>query len=198
MQSNIQELQNCLEKYLNPDQLECLKKGNMKGSLWSDKTLVKAYKIRLTCGSSGYNTVRELGQPLPAERTLYQRIEHIKFTPGILHEVLTALKTKVEMMGNEYQKECCILIDEMAILPKYEFDASLGMVIGTPTIPASNGNFDDRATHGLVYMLAGISNRWKQVVGYQFTGNSFNAEHVKADILTIISHNMTPMSYLQS
>jgi hypothetical protein len=40
------------------------------------------------------------------------------------------------------------------------------------------------ATHGLVYML--VTSRWKQVVGYQFTGKSFDAGFLREDIENII------------
>jgi hypothetical protein len=36
-------------------------------------------------------------------------------------------------------------------------------------------------------MIAGVTSRWKQVVGYHFTGKSFDPNSVKADIGSLIS-----------
>jgi hypothetical protein len=56
----------------------CLKNGSMRGLTWSTDTLIKAYKIRLICGSTGYDVLRKMGLP---------RIEHFKFAPGLLNEI---------------------------------------------------------------------------------------------------------------
>jgi hypothetical protein len=48
----------------------CLKNGSMRGLTWSTDTLIKVYKIRLTCGSTGYDVLREMGLPLSSQRTL--------------------------------------------------------------------------------------------------------------------------------
>ncbi|XP_040071216.2 uncharacterized protein LOC115326004 [Ixodes scapularis] len=42
------------------------------------------------------------------------------------------------------------------------------------------------ATHALVFMLAGMASRWKQVVAYHFTGNSFDPKEVKDILFNII------------
>jgi hypothetical protein len=151
----------------------CLKNGSMRGLTWSTDTLIKAYKIRLTCGSTGYDVLREMGQPLPSQHTLQRRMEHLKFAPGLLNEILIQLKIKVETMKDE-EKHCAILLDEIAITPKYDYDPSIGLVLRKPTIPSSSGQFEELATHGLVYMIAGVTTRWKQIVGYQLTGNYIN------------------------
>jgi hypothetical protein len=79
----------------------CLKNG-------STDTLIRVYKIRLTCGSTGYDVLREMGQPLPSQRTLQREIEHLKFAPGLLNEILIQLKIKVETIKDE-EKHCAIL-----------------------------------------------------------------------------------------
>ena len=40
-------------------------------------------------------------------------------------------------------------------------------------------------THALVFMLGGVTTRWKQTVAYYFTGNSTNSRLIK-DIVTKI------------
>jgi hypothetical protein len=174
-----------LEKLLNKDQVLCLKNGSMRGSKWSTETLIKAYKIKLTCGSAGYDVPREMGQLSPSQRTLHRRIEHLKFSPGLLNEILTQLKIKVETMKDE-EKHCSILLDEIAITPKYDYHPSTGLVLGKPTVPSSSGKLEELATHGLVYMISGVTTRWIQIVGYQLTGKSFDANYIKMDIIHLI------------
>lgn len=84
-----------LKKYLNEDQVKCLKKTTMKGTRWSKKTVIKALKVRLSCGTRGYDAVKALGQPLPSERTLQRHLERYKFAPGLLHEIMESLALKV-------------------------------------------------------------------------------------------------------
>ncbi|KAH7964445.1 hypothetical protein HPB51_027317 [Rhipicephalus microplus] len=64
----------------------------------------------------------------------------------------------------------------------------MGTVLGATTIPLADGALppDCLATHGLVFMLGGITTRWKQTVAYHLTGNSFHAKTVKDIIIVII------------
>lgn len=39
--------------------------------------------------------VKELGQPLPSQRTLQRHIEHCKFRPGLLVDIMDSLAVKV-------------------------------------------------------------------------------------------------------
>jgi hypothetical protein len=59
--------------------------------------------------------------------------------------------------------------------------------LGRPTINGSAGRCDDLATHGLVFMLAGVTSRWKQTVTYEFTGNSISSQDLLQKIMTIIT-----------
>ena len=43
------------------------------------------------------------------------------------------------------------------------------------------------ATHAFVLMLRGLTIRWKKVVAYYFTGDSFSAEQIKKIILEIFT-----------
>ncbi|XP_075742652.1 uncharacterized protein LOC142796188 [Rhipicephalus microplus] len=90
------ELTRNIKKYLSPDQLQGMWTSSMRGKQWSTETIQKGLKLRLACGSRGYNAVRELAVPLPSERTLQRRVENYKFSPGILHEVLKSLALKVK------------------------------------------------------------------------------------------------------
>lgn len=45
---------------------------------------------------------------------------------------------------------------------------------------------DKLANKALVYMIAGVKDRWKIAVGYDLTRNSFKKEFVKRRIFTLI------------
>ncbi|KAH8037483.1 hypothetical protein HPB51_011632 [Rhipicephalus microplus] len=90
------ELTRNIKKYLSRDQLQGMWTSSMRGKQWSIETIQKGLKLRLACGSRGYNAVRELAVPLQSERTLQRRVENYKFSPGILHEVLMSLALKVK------------------------------------------------------------------------------------------------------
>ncbi|CAL1266166.1 unnamed protein product [Larinioides sclopetarius] len=185
---NKQELEN-LEKHLSvlfaDDQIPCLKKGISKGLVWSDEAIERALRIYLSCNSKGYNYLRESGYPLPTQRTLQRRIQNFTLKPGISYEVLNLLKLKISSMLHE-ERYVCIMVDEMQISEGLSFDTSTKCVIGTPTIPSTNGTFEEVAKHALVFFIGGISTRWKQVVGYHFTGQSIFPVTLKKVIFRLI------------
>lgn len=101
---------------------------------------------------------------------VYFLVLGIKFQPGVLHEVFDLLQTKAPSLNA--QERCCLLmIDEMSIQPKLEYDPSTSSVRGHATLPVPGKELKAVATHGLVFMLCGISTRWKQVVAYHYTGD---------------------------
>ena len=66
-----------------------------------------------------------------------------------------------------------LTLDGMALTPYHvEFDQSSGRLLRDVTLPGHTGS----ATHGLIFMLGGITTRWKQIVGYHYTGISVNLD----------------------
>lgn len=86
-------------------------------------------------------------------------------------QVFRFLKIKCETFKPE-ETDCILVLDEAAITPGRIYDMSLNKFFGDVTLPDHNGI----ATHVLVFMLAGITSRWKQVIAYYFTGNSVNGQ----------------------
>jgi hypothetical protein len=192
-----------LNKLFNQDQILALNKKKNKKSTkfmkWSNDTVTKALKLKFACGSSGYEELLKQNFPYPSVRTLQRRLKRLKFNSGtsILTEVFNFLKIKVESF-NEIQKDCVFVLDEMAITPGKYYDTSMNMYFGDVTLPLHAGI----ATHVLVFMLAGINSRWKQMVAYYFTGNSVSgsvfqniinsifekAAELKLNIISITSH----------
>lgn len=95
-----------------------------------------------------------------------------------MFEFLASKKPYLEKTALEYS----LVFDEMAISSQKCYNSSTRSLMGNITFP----NEKDNATHALVFMLVGISNRWKHVVGYHFTGNSLNSKTLRDIIFQII------------
>ena len=163
------------------DQLRALARGGMRGVEWSTTTVKKALQLRFSCGASGYKLLLQQHYPLPSDRTLQRRMEKVSFQPGVLGQVFDFLKLKVEGMRPE-ERICCLTLDEMSLTSSIEYDASGGNLMGSVTLPEHTGI----ATHALVFMLGGITTRWKQTVAYHYTSNSTDGAVFKDIILDII------------
>lgn len=106
-----------IQTVFNSDQVQNL--TNVYNNKWTVETIETALKIKFACGS-GYDTLLKLNYPLPSLRTLSRKVEHITFSPGILHEIFNFLAIKVQNF-EECEKDCCIYIDEMAITPGKQY-----------------------------------------------------------------------------
>ncbi|XP_058811147.1 uncharacterized protein LOC131675796 [Topomyia yanbarensis] len=155
-----------LNQTFNPDQVEMLLYRKSNPRVWSDETITESLKTRFVCGGKAYEHERKK-IPLPSNRQLQRRMEDLNFDCGILDEVIELLKLKLNAMP-DHDLDCGIVFDEMSIQEAKKFCLPSKQFYGEITIPGQQG----LASHALVFMLIGIRNRWKQVVGYYFTGNS--------------------------
>ncbi|XP_049275466.1 uncharacterized protein LOC125759967 [Rhipicephalus sanguineus] len=179
-------LKDSFSKIFAGDQLRYVQKRTMRGSAWSDSTVQESLNVRLACGSRGYEHLRDNGWPLPAERTLQKNIENIKFSPGILEDVFPALAAKVATFKAE-DRYAVIMLDEMQLTPGLDYDCTTRSVIGHSTVASSDPSAPaGLATHALVFMLGGVTSRWKQTIAYHFSADSFDAKQILAILFDII------------
>jgi hypothetical protein len=180
-----------LKQLFNEDQVTILKRRSEEKSSrflkWSNETVVNALRLKFSCGGSGYEELLRQKLPLPSIRTLQRRLQNLNFDSGILDEVLKFLQTKVQTFAPS-ERDCALVLDEMAITSASVFDISLNKYFGKVTLPDHTGV----ATHVLVFMLAGIKPRWKQVVAYYFTGNSIKGVIIN-DIIENILQKVEPL-----
>ncbi|CAJ1069964.1 hypothetical protein AALO_G00089630%2C partial [Xyrichtys novacula] len=155
-------------------------KKSSRGIRWSNQTL-KAIQIRFTAGTTGYKTLQKMKIPLPDIRTTQRRMQHVKMEPGVLMEVFKMLKLKAGGM-NKMERECVLTLDEMAITPGVELHMGPGRLFGNVTLPGHTG----QATHACVFMLAGETTRWKQIVAYHYSGNSTDGSVYQPIIIAIV------------
>ncbi|KAH8032855.1 hypothetical protein HPB51_003228 [Rhipicephalus microplus] len=90
-----------------------------------------------SCATLTKLTPRELGQPLPTERTLHCHLEDYKFTPGLLEDIMVPLALKVSLMSTE-ERHATLMLDEMQLAPGLVYNPSSGTVLGAPTIPLAD------------------------------------------------------------
>lgn len=76
----------------------------------------------------------------------------------------------------ELEKKCVLTLDELAIKPSVELHMRRGKLYGDVTLPG----------HVCVFMLAGNTTRWKQVLAYHYSGNSTNGTEYRPIITEII------------
>jgi len=167
-------------KFLNDDQrqhLQSVVKYRNKGITWSLETLRLAFRMRFVCGVQGYEFIRQLGYPLPAYRTLCNRVCHAQFRPGVQSDVLEWLSCKIKTMTN-YEKDCTLMLDEMQVRKALEYDKGLSSFLGrvSDDVVQNKQRIKDDcielANHVLVFMVRGLTSNWKQVVAYYLTGDS--------------------------
>jgi len=171
-----------LSHIFNEDQIRALfKKVRIRN--WSNATIQRALKLKFACGTNGYEELLCQGIPLPSLRTLSRKLENFNFEPGISNKMFDFLKYKKSYFNKETDFECGLIFDEMVITSKKCYNPATGSLVGNITFPGEKGI----ATHALVFMLVGIHNRWKHVVGYHFTRNSFNSNTLQEIIFQIIN-----------
>ena len=172
-----------LMKFLTADQIEKLKHHpDSKGQdvRWSSETVQRCLAIRSVVGRNGYEYLRSLNYPLPSYRTLCRQIQCASFAPGIQHDVLQWLQRKMSA-AKESDKLCVLLVDEMQLKARVEFDKGLRHIVGyvsPETLPADAATGADKelASHAMVFMLRGLTASWKQTVAYLFTGASIKRQ----------------------
>lgn len=102
----------------------------------------------------------------------------------MLDEIFEFLGVKVSGF-KAHHNICALSFDEMSIVEGRQYDNSTDKIYGNITFP--DKSFDTaKATHSLVFMIAGVAGRWKQVVASYFTGKSTDPLVMKRLILDII------------
>ena len=167
----------------NQDEIEKL--GLPEGGIihkWSEKSLAKHIRLYYKVGTTAYQFLLDEGFPFASIRTIQRHVAGISVEPGILHDFVQMMRPKVESMVPQ-ERFCSIAIDEMAIQAKRDFDPSIQAFIGHPTISAgpkltqkrvSKGVDPDEilATHGLNFLLCGLSTKWTQLIAFEFSDQS--------------------------
>lgn len=128
---------------------------------WSNEEILKGITLRYRANT--YDALRAMNFPFPATRTLQAHTQKIDFKPGILFPIINLMKNYFEG-ASDFQKQCCLVFDEMALDGSYSYDDVEDKVY------APKVNFN-------VYFLRGLLNEWKQPIAYEFD-DDFSVEKV--------------------
>ena len=169
-----------ISRFLHTDQIDKLRTSQSKNVTWSNETIQQCLAIRSVVGAKGYEFMRHLSFPFPSYRTLCRKLHNLPFSPGVQYDVLELLKKKMSAR-EEHEKLCAMVVDEMQLKPRIEYDKSLKLMVGyvLPEImPAGVDSSEEKllAVHALVFMLRGLTVPWKQTVAYLYSGSSLDSD----------------------
>lgn len=76
----------------NKDQITTLCSKQQKAKHWSNETIRRVLRLKLTYGNNGYEKLLQQRMPLPSLRTLQRKLENLKFRSGISNNMFKFLK----------------------------------------------------------------------------------------------------------
>ncbi|XP_018407689.1 PREDICTED: uncharacterized protein LOC108783587 [Cyphomyrmex costatus] len=127
-----------IRKILNDDQVTALNEQNPRSLKWSNNTIIKALRLKMSCGSTGYTELLNQNIPLPSERTLRRKLENIKFETGVCNDIFDILQQVLQFTDNR-ERDCVLVMDEMSIAAGEQVDPSTKCSFGLSTLPDKHG-----------------------------------------------------------
>ena len=197
-----------VEKILLPDQIERLTLPETSNVPWSEEMLDKSIQAYASMHSTGYNYCRKnILSPrlMPSKRTLQRKLATVPCEAGLCTSFLQMMRNKVKTMKPQ-EKLGILKVDEMTVMPKLEYDTTNQSYIGRITIPLGEALIKERikqfgkyeeskelATPAMSVFLGSLCGAYEQLIGFQFTGNSFCPKAV-ANWLTKLTEKVTEIS----
>ena len=187
-----------LKKIFTEDQIKRLKYPDKRIAKWSEASIRQCITLYLICGCSAYKFMVAKGFPFVSIRTLQRHMAMINFDSGILDDIFILMKYKLEGVP-KHHRNFGLVMDEMSLQAKLEFDIASQSFIGRPTVPLNPKTvvtkklkipeFDENktlATHSMNFMICGLGKRFKQIVAWFLTYSSFDPEAVVNIMKTIV------------
>ena len=102
---------------------------------------------------------------LPCKSTINKWLEGIDFEPGFNDDILNVLQHRVENMKAEH-RVCALLIDEVALKGGLNYNSKTDQLDGLEDFGGILGRTKHFANQGLVFMVRGLCQNWKQPLCY--------------------------------
>lgn len=99
-------------------------------------------------------------------------LNRIPIAAGLNEVIFDNLKANVKNL-KERDRHCVLMFDEMSLQAHLHFNRSADEIEGFVDM-GTNHKTNIIADHGLVFMVKGITRKWKQALGYVFTSGSVN------------------------
>lgn len=115
---------------------------------------------------------------IPSVKTLRRSVKKLKIYPGFNRNLLNTFKVKVNSMSPE-SKLCCIVFDEMSLKEGVSYNSERDEVEGLEDFGyIGRSSFVDN--HALVFMLRGLTSKWKQPIGYFLSNSTVSSGMLKS------------------
>ena len=154
-----------------------------QGRRYSDDEMAQALAIYFQ-GPRAYRFLQKQFV-LPSTRMLRNNMAKIKLKPGFHLAVLAVLQERFRG-ASEADKMCVISFDEMTVRPNLTYLRGDDLLEGYEDL-GSLGRSSAVATHALVFMVRGVTGRWKQSVGYFLSNGPVKAVNLKSLLLDCIT-----------
>ncbi len=157
------------------NQLKNVRAKNKKGQRYSDEVKKLAFTMHFY-SPAAYEYLRSIFL-LPHARSLRQWASSVQSEPGFFIDVMKELQNRVA--SGSINKDCALMLDAMHIRSRAMYNKSLdkyeGFINFGPDLDLGDANREVLATEALVFMLVGLTGRWKFPIGY-FLINKIDAD----------------------
>ena len=168
-----------LKFFASQIRLACVRR---QGFRWSDEAKASALKIYYASPKC-YRLLKKVFA-LPSLATLRRFLQNVPIEPGFNQVILDALKIKVGQM-KEHMRICSLVFDEMSIRQFVKLNRSKDHIDGLEDF--GNGQRTLRlANHAGVFIMSGITERWKQPIGYCLSAGPVSGKKLKTLVLDCI------------
>lgn len=183
--TELDNLDNVLQHVISP-QLRLFLRANIRnyerdgrGRRWTlDEKLVALSIFKRS--PKGYRYLCFL-LALPSVRTLQRLLQCLPMAPGINHRII---RHAAKRLNPKCRRDKCVILmfDEMFIKKRLIYNEVTGLIEGFADYGIRNGKHqreNEYSEHALVFMVQGLSRRYKQPIGFHFTGKTVTSETLK-------------------
>lgn len=159
-----QKLNSFGERWLTESQIKRLARKNRRGVKWTTEEIRQGLTFKMKMGTSAYNDWVQTYPILPSVRSLQEAVQFIRFDAGLLHEMFDMLDFLSQKLP-DFERDCELVLDEIQLEESVRYDHALKKMVGNATLEGHSGV----AKKALLFIIAGISRRWKVPVAVEFT-----------------------------
>lgn len=163
-----------------------------KNMHWTEAEKKFAYGIYYKSPAGYVFLLTKCGFVLPSVSTIRRGVNKMPLFPGVHNEEYKKhLKMKVNSMEQQYfEPECILMWDEMSLKPGLFYNEKLDLVEGVQDYGKSDHRIErtsDIANTALVFILTGLSFKWKQPLSYYLSFGPVKYNILKELILENLS-----------